>query len=129
MRAGSLCSLVDDGALQHLVHHVLFIHIVVLRADQTGGLQTVHGDYASREAGRPEMDPTQPAELAMSPGQCHLPPTPAAPRASAASPLSWELEVPLHTKGAGMFHSGSRSNRQTRSGALGASAHAPIHSH
>lgn len=27
------CSLVDDGALQHLVHHVLFINIIILRAE------------------------------------------------------------------------------------------------
>lgn len=28
-RGRGLCSLVDDGALQHLVHHVLFVHIVI----------------------------------------------------------------------------------------------------
>lgn len=27
-----LCSLIDDGALQHLIHHVLFINIIILRA-------------------------------------------------------------------------------------------------
>lgn len=27
-----LCSLVDDGALQHLIYHVLFIDVVILGA-------------------------------------------------------------------------------------------------
>lgn len=34
-RTGRPCSLVKDGALQHLVYHVLFIDVVVLRATQT----------------------------------------------------------------------------------------------
>lgn len=25
------CSLIDDGTLQHLIHHVLFVNIVILR--------------------------------------------------------------------------------------------------
>lgn len=51
------CSLINDGALQHLIHHVLFINIVILGAKHRHKLSTclqLQGLTFSRRSRRAE---------------------------------------------------------------------------